>query len=98
MKCFAYPLFLLLLSAPLDDALAVALILSPAPVADSDDEYLLAEHRPRDHQSAGDRRPMTVRPARAACSLPSWGGTTPKRNRVTHPTHPPFHAFQSLQI
>jgi hypothetical protein len=99
MRRLAYLLTLLLISAQVDDAWAVAPVLPSAPLADDGDEYLATQRRPREEQSPSGRGPVWIdlRPLTADLSVvrrgvpPEWDLTAPF-------TPPPLYVFMSLQI
>src|SRR5262245_8891908 len=99
MKWYAYLLVLLLISAQADDALAAAPVLPSAPLADDNDNYLPAQRRPQEEQSATRQRPIFFRmkPVTGNSSVVRRG--VPSELDQTVPfTPPPLYVFMSLQI
>jgi hypothetical protein len=99
MKPLVYLLIFLMIWAQGDDAWAVALDLSSAPLVEDDDEYLPLQRRLQEEESSPSQNPVFVglRPHTAGSShvrrgMPSeWNLTTPF-------TAPPLYVFMSLQI
>jgi len=75
MKPIGYLLILLLLSAQLDDAWAIAPVLPSAPVGDDNDEYLPAQGRPQAEESPPCQKPAfdVPKPPTAALSFVATG-------------------------
>jgi hypothetical protein len=98
MKRFAYLLILLVLSAQVDDAWAVAPDLPSAPFADDNDEFLPAQRWVRDEMYSAPQSVLSTIKLHIA-SFPlvrrgisfEWALTTPF-------TPPALYAFMSLQI
>jgi hypothetical protein len=101
MRRFAYLLILPLLAAQVDDALAAALVLPSAPLADEedDDACLPSQRRPQEEEPHPGKRPAFVRlqPRTAAPPLARRGGQ-PESNLTTPFGPPPLYVFMSLQI
>jgi hypothetical protein len=95
----AYFLILLLFSAQVDDAWAVAPVLPSAPLADDDnDEYLPARRQLRDEQCAS-QEPAFVGHKPESADFPLARGGVPYEWNLTTPfTSPPCSVFMSLQI
>jgi hypothetical protein len=99
MKRHAYLLILLLLSAQVDDAWAVAPVLSSAQSADDDNEYLPSERRTQGEESCARQEPICVglKPHTADFSFVPWD--VPSEWNLNTPfAPPPLYAFMSLQI
>src|SRR5262245_61881809 len=98
MNRLVYLLILLLISAQVDDAWAVALDLPAVPLAAEDDEYLPAQWRPQGEQSSSRQKPVFdgLKPQTADFSLARRG--VPSGWNLTTPfTPPPLYVFKSLQ-
>ena len=100
MSRLAYFLILLLLSAQVDDAWAVAPVLPSSPVDDDDDdEYLPSQRRRLEEESVPDKKPAFDGLKTQTADFPvvrrgvssEWTLTTPF-------TLPPLYVFMSLQI
>jgi hypothetical protein len=99
MKRFAYFLVLLLFSAQVDDAWAVAPVLPSAPFADDNDEYLPAQRRSGEEKSASVQEPMFVGLKSPTADIPIARSGAPSDGNLTAPfTPPPLYLFMSLQI
>ena len=99
MNRLAYLLILLLISAQVDDAWAVALDSSSAPLADDDNEYLPSQQRPPEEECSPCQKPvfLGLKPQTADFSLVRRG--LPSEWTLTTPfTPPPLCVFMSLQI
>ena len=98
MKRLAYLLVLLLISAQVDDAWAVATVLPSVSLADENDEFLPAQRLAQDRRTSL-QKPLfeALKPANADVAfmprgLPlAWNSTTP-----FGPS--PLYVFMSLQI
>jgi hypothetical protein len=98
MKKFACLLILLTVWGRVDDYLAVAPVLPSAPLADDDDEFLLAQCRSRADQSS-DQEPVFAGPKRRTAHSSSLRSGLPAERDLTKPfTPPPLYLFMSLQI
>jgi hypothetical protein len=96
MKLLPYLLLLLLVSAQVDDACAVALDMPPDSAADND-EYLPSQRRAEEEESSPHQKPMFagLKPGTAGFSTVG----VPSERHVTAPfPPPPRYAFLPLQI
>jgi hypothetical protein len=99
MKRLPYLLVLLLLSAQVDDAWAVAPVLPSAPLADDNDEYLPAQRRPQEQRPSSCQKPVfeAVKSPNANFSFVPRGAPS-ERNLTTPFGPPPLYVFMSLRI
>jgi hypothetical protein len=98
MKWLVYLLILLLISAQVDDAWAVAPDFSDASLADENDEYLLGQRQIREKQSSSGQEPMFVGLTHTADFSSVRTGVPSERNLTTPFTPPPLYVLMSLQI
>jgi hypothetical protein len=99
MKCLAYLLVLVLLSAQVDDAWAVTLDLPSAPLAVDDDEYLPSQQRPQEEESSPWHKPVLVGRKHPTAAFPLVRRSVPSEWNPTPPCAPPsLYVFMSLQI
>ena len=97
-KRLPYLLLLLLISAQVDDAWPVAPSSQSAPLAD-DDEYLPAQRRPQEAQSAlGQGLPFVGLKAQPADLSAVQKRPPSGSNPATRFTPQPLYAFMSLRI
>ena len=98
MKPLACFLILLLVSAPVDDALVAAPVLPSAPVADDTDEYLPAQARTRGEPSSR-MQAVADAPNLPAADIHFDPKGSPAGWTLTTPFAPsPLYVFMSLQI
>jgi hypothetical protein len=98
MKRLAYLLVLLLISAQVEDAWAVAPVLPSALLSDENDEYLPAQHQLQGAASASRRTPaFNGLKAQTADFSPFRSGVPSEWNLTTPLAPPSLYVFMSLQ-
>jgi hypothetical protein len=100
MRWPALILILLLVSAKVDNAWAVAPAVPTAPLTDDgDDEYLPSQRRPEEGPSSPRQKPVSFGPKSEATGRPSARRGGPPGRDLTTPFAPrPLYVFMSLQI
>ena len=98
MNRLAYLLILLLISAQLDDAWAVAPDLSSASLADENDEYLPAQRPLHDEESPGQEPAFAGLKLRTADFPLARRGAPFEWSSTTLLPPPSLYVFMSLQI
>jgi hypothetical protein len=100
MRRLAYFLILLLLSAQVDDAFAVAPVLPSAPVAGDDDgEYLPSKPRRLEQESLPDKEPAFDGLKAETADFPLVRRGVPSERNLTTPFTPaPLYVFMSLRL
>jgi hypothetical protein len=100
MRWPALILILLLLSAKVDNAWAVAPDVPTAPLTDDDDDdYLPSQRRPEEAESSPHHKPVFLGPKSEATGRPSARRGGPPGRGLTTPFAPrPLYVFMSLRI
>ena len=99
MKRFAYLWVLLLMSAQVDEAWAVAPDFSSAVLADDNDEFLPAQRRPQEELTSSRQKPvLSIGTPRTADFSFVSRGVPSEWNSTTPFSPPPLYVFMSLQI
>jgi hypothetical protein len=99
MKQLAHLLVLLLISAQVDDAWAVAPVLPSAPLSDENDEYLPAQRQLQGAASVSRQTPAFNHLKTRAADFAPVRSRVPSEWNLTTPLAPPsLYVFMSLQI